>query len=142
MGVLAVGPRGAVRLGLAALFCTAGVLHFVYPEPFELIVPAYLPLHRELVLASGFFELLGGAGLLAPSRRVRRAAGWGMAALLIAVFPANINMAMNDLGLPGLLGNPLVRWLRLPFQPLLVWGVLWCVGPYSRPHHRGRRTTA
>ncbi len=127
-----VWSRRVARRGLAVLFCTAGVLHFAYPEPFELIMPAYLPLHRELVLASGALEILGGVGLLAPSEKVRRAAGWGLAGLLVAVFPANVNMAVSDLGLTGVLGNPVVRWLRLPFQPLLIWAVLWCVGPYGR----------
>lgn len=128
----AARARDATRLGLAAFCCGAGVLHFVAPAAFELIVPPYLPHARALVLVSGFFEVVGGVGLLAPHRGVRRAAGCGLAALLVAVFPANVHMAVSDLGLSGVVGNQWVLWLRLPFQPLLIWAVMWCVGPGRR----------
>jgi uncharacterized membrane protein len=78
---------------LAALFATSGTLHFVRPRPFESIVPRPLPRKRELVYASGAAELLCAAGLLHP--RTRSAAGWASAALLLAVFPANVQMAAD-----------------------------------------------
>ncbi|MDQ3422533.1 MAG: DoxX family protein [Actinomycetota bacterium] len=78
---------------LAALFATSGALHLVRPERFERIVPKSLPARRVLVHASGIVELACAAGLLHP--RTRRAAGWTSAGLLVAVFPANISMALQ-----------------------------------------------
>ncbi|QKG58997.1 DoxX family membrane protein [Hymenobacter sp. BRD128] len=108
-----------MRYGLALLFVSAGLLHFVRPEPFLRIVPPVLPAPRLLVLLSGAAEVAGGLGLLLPA--TRRLAGWGLLALLVAVFPANVYMA----GLAGRLGIPAwVLWARLPLQPLLMW-VVW-----------------
>ena len=76
---------------LAATFLASGVMHFVKPETFESIIPKSLPSHRTLVYVSGAAELICAAGLLYP--RSRRAAGIASAALLVAVFPANVNMA-------------------------------------------------
>ncbi len=106
---------------LAALFVVAGVLHFVIPDSYTRIVPRWLPAPRLLVYVSGVFEMLGGAGLLVP--RVRRPAAWGLIALLIAVFPANIHMlqAAHAAGGPTLAQTLL--WIRLPLQPLLMWWV-------------------
>jgi uncharacterized membrane protein len=117
--------RAASRAALAALFVGAGALHFIFPGAYEAVMPPYLPLHRELVLLSGALEALGGLGLLYPSPRARRAAGWGLAALLVAIFPANMHMAMNEVQVGSLRSGSLAWWLRLPFQPLLIWWVLW-----------------
>jgi uncharacterized membrane protein len=76
---------------LAGTFLASGVMHFVKPETFESIIPKSLPSHRTLVYVSGAAELLCAAGLLYP--RTRRVAGIASAALLVAVFPANVNMA-------------------------------------------------
>lgn len=76
---------------LAGSFLASGVLHFVKPETFESIIPRSIPAHRTLVYVSGAAELLCAAGLLYP--RTRRAAGIASAVLLVAVFPANVNMA-------------------------------------------------
>jgi uncharacterized membrane protein len=104
-----------VARGLSALlFLTAGVGHFANPDPFVLIVPAYLPAPELLVRISGFFEILGGVGLLVP--RLRVAAGWGLLALLFAVFPANISMAMNEIYLPDMPQERWMLWARLPVQ--------------------------
>lgn len=78
---------------LAALFAAAGVTHFVKPRPYERIVPKPLPAKRALVHASGVAEVACAAGLLHP--RTRRAAGYASAALLVAVFPANVQMAAD-----------------------------------------------
>jgi uncharacterized membrane protein len=97
---------------LAAVMATAGVAHFVIPEFFERIIPSPLRAHdRFLVNASGVAELACAALLL--SRRTRRVGGWATAALLVAVFPANVQHALDDGG---------VIWLRLPVQiPLVAW---------------------
>jgi uncharacterized membrane protein len=111
----------------ALLYIAAGTLHFIKPEAYIRIMPPYLPWHQPLVLISGAFEILGGAGLLFP--RVRRAAAWGLIALLIAVFPANIYMATNPIDAGASSIAPILRWGRLPVQVLLVWWLLWCTRP-------------
>lgn len=80
-------------VALAGLFATSGTVHLVRPQVFEPIVPDVLPAHRELVLVSGVAELVCAAGLLHP--RTRRLAGWASAAILLAVYPANVKMARD-----------------------------------------------
>ena len=86
-----VPDLGRDGLMLAATFLASGVMHFVKPETFESIIPKSVPAHRTLVYVSGAAELLCAAGLLVP--KTRRVAGIASAALLVAVFPANLNMA-------------------------------------------------
>jgi uncharacterized membrane protein len=105
----------------------AGTLHFLVPDPFVRIVPTFLPAPLILVWVSGFFEILGGIGLLLPW--VNRAAAWGLIALFIAVFPANINMAINNIVLPGIPHNPVLYWARLPLQFLLILWAWWFTEP-------------
>ncbi len=110
----------------AIVYIGGGTLHFLKPEPYLKIMPPFLPWHLALVCISGVFEILGGVGLLAA--RVRKAAGWGLVALLIAIFPANIYMATNPVE-AGAAGIPAVlRWGRLPLQGLLIWWVVWAAG--------------
>jgi uncharacterized membrane protein len=118
--------RYAIGLGLcAALYVAAGVAHFARPEFYEKLMPDYLPAHRELVFVSGAFELLGGLGLLFP--RTRRAAAWGLIALLVAVFPANLHMALHPERFPNI--PEWAIWARLPLQiPLILW-----VHRYTKP---------
>src|SRR5438270_7225809 len=87
--------RRIFRFLLAAAMVGAGVMHFVSPDWYVRIVPSWLPAPLALVLASGFFEIAGGIAILIP--RLRRLAKWGLVALLVAVFPANVNMALHDL---------------------------------------------
>ena len=117
--------RGALRSLLALIMVGAGVAHFAMPEGFERIVPAFLPAPHALVLVSGVFEILGGVGLLVP--RSRRFASYGLIALFVAVFPANLNMALNDIQpIDGHVPTFLL-WLRLPLQAALIaWA--WWVG--------------
>jgi uncharacterized membrane protein len=101
-----------------SFFIFAGILHFRIPKVYESIVPDWLPAHRELVCASGVAEIAGGAGVLHPA--TRRAGGLWSALTLVAIFPANVHMALHPeryRGIPG----PLL-WLRLPLQaPLVAW---------------------
>jgi len=108
---------------LAFAMIVIGAVHFTDPEPFVKIVPDYLPYHLELVYLSGFFEVLAGVGLLIP--RVSRAAAWILVVLFIAVFPANIYQAVNNIGVPALPHDPPLIWLRLPFQAFLVAWAWW-----------------
>jgi uncharacterized membrane protein len=80
-------------LGLAALFLTSGTVHLVRPQVFEPIVPPWLPRRRALVLASGVAEIVCAVGLLAAP--TRPTAGWASAGLLLAVFPANVQMSVT-----------------------------------------------
>ena len=82
-----------VLFGLAAFFINAGVDHFVDPDFYLSIMPPTFPLHSEAVYISGFFEVLGGVCVLIPP--LRKIAGWGLVALLVAVYPANIYMALH-----------------------------------------------
>ena len=120
--------RRFFRYLLAIAFIAAGVMHFVKPEFYVAIMPPYLPWHLELVWISGFFEILGGVGVLFP-QPIRRWAGWGLVALLVAVFPANLHVALNDIGVGGRAASPLFNWLRLPFQIVFIAWVLWCTNP-------------
>jgi len=107
--------------GLAVLFGVLGTLHFVKPEPFEGMVPRALPRKKELVYASGAAELACAAGLLHP--RTRRVAGLVSAGLLVAVFPANVQMAA-DLQRKGSRPAQAIAWARLPLQlPLIRWAL-------------------
>jgi uncharacterized membrane protein len=79
---------------IGALFVAAGALHFVVPRPYEAIVPPYLPSPKVLVAISGACEILGGLGVVVPA--TRRFSGWGLVALLLAIFPANVYMAVDS----------------------------------------------
>jgi uncharacterized membrane protein len=84
-------PRDVTAL--AVVFAVSGVLHFLMPRPYMRIVPRPLPRKRDLVYASGAAELVCAAGLMHP--RTRPAAGWGSLAVLLAVYPANLQMAVD-----------------------------------------------
>ncbi|MFI7060911.1 hypothetical protein ACIBL3_08015 [Kribbella sp. NPDC050124] len=116
-----MATRSKTTTGLAVLFGVLGTLHFVKPEPFEQIVPKALPRKKELVYASGVAELACAAGMLHP--RTRRAAGLVSAGLLAAIFPANVQMAM-DLQRKGSPTARAIGWARLPLQiPLIRWAL-------------------
>lgn len=113
---------GPLRALLSLLFCSSGVLHFTHTRRYERIMPPYLPAHRELVLVSGGVEIAGGAGVLIGA--LRRLIRPGLVALLVAVFPANVQMALDPEG-TGAGGLPRwLLWVRLPLQALLVAGVV------------------
>ncbi len=105
-------PRARAALGVT--FLVTGALHFLKPRPYISIMPRYLPAHRELVYASGVAEMVGGAGVLAG----KRLAGWWLIATLVAIFPANVEMAIHAQRFRGI-PEPLL-WARLPVQGLLI----------------------
>src|SRR4028119_193601 len=97
-------------LGLS--FALAGLYHFINPAFYLRMMPPYLPWHLFLIYLSGFFEAALGLLLLVP--KYTRLAAWGLIALLVAVFPANVQMALNPQLFPDI--PPLALWLRLPLQ--------------------------
>lgn len=112
-------------LVLASIFYIgAGILHFRIADVYAKIVPPYIPYHLAMVYISGAAEIAGGVGLLIPA--VRRAAAWGLVALLIAVFPANLYMAMDHVQVGATPTPPALAWARLPLQFVLIAWVLWC----------------
>ena len=115
--------RTALLVLLAVLMVAAGVLHFLKPKVYVRMMPTWLPAHLALVYISGVFEILGGLGLILP--RTRRLAGWGLVALYIAVFPANLNMALHHLPFGGRPVPSWALWARLPLQAVLIAWALW-----------------
>jgi len=109
-------PGSISRYLLGAVYILAGINHFANPGFYVPMMPPYLPWHAELVALSGACELGLGAAVLLP--RFTRPAAWGIIALLIAVFPANLHMALHPELFPGF--APVGLWIRLPVQGLLI----------------------
>ena len=117
-------PKLVLRWILAIAMIGVGALHFINPGFFKNIMPDYIPWHDELVFISGVFEILGGSGLLVPL--TKKAAAWGLIALYICVFPANINHAVNQVpNLDGSTMHPAILWGRLPIQAVLILWAWW-----------------
>lgn len=118
--------RAVLRWVLAVFYFVAGVIHLVAPAPFLTITPAWVPAAEAVVLWTGVAEILGAIGLAQPfSKPLRQAAGWGLAAYALCVWPANINHMMIDLarGDGGLgMGYHVPRMFA---QPVIIWLALW-----------------
>ncbi|MEO7132985.1 MAG: MauE/DoxX family redox-associated membrane protein [Vicinamibacterales bacterium] len=108
--------KTALRWLFGLLFVLAGLNHFRSPGFYVNIMPPYLPWHRELVAISGVAEVALGVMML--FRRWAAPAGWGLIALLVAVFPANVHMTMHPELYPSI--PPVMLWLRLPLQGVLI----------------------
>lgn len=124
---LILNNKETLRGVLAVCIIVVGTLHFLVPQPFIKIVPGLLPYPAALVYISGFFEILGGIGLLVPA--VSQMAAWGLLLLFIAVYPANINMAVNHIHLENIPDGNWFQAIRLPFQFVLIAWAWW----YTRP---------
>lgn len=121
-----------LRVILSVAIIVVGITHFIRPDQYAKIVPPQLPYPLELVYISGVFEILGGIGLLIPFLSV--AAAWGLIALFIAVFPANINQTINSIPIEGIPHHPLLYWARLPFQAVLIaWAWWYTRKPQEQP---------
>ena len=103
--------------GLSVFFVYFGIDHFINPDFYLSIMPPAFPLHAEAVYISGVFEILGGICVLIPS--LRKLAGWGLIALLVSVYPANIYMAINPEAFPEISIGLL--YFRLPLQFLFIY---------------------
>ncbi len=112
---------------LAIAFVAAGANHFVAPDFYMPMMPPYLPLHLELVYLSGVGEILFGLGVLVP--RWRRLSGYGLIAVLIGVFPANVHMALEGISPPGMDASQTMLWARLPLQAVFIAWAWWATRP-------------
>ncbi|MBL8151693.1 MAG: DoxX family protein [Blastocatellia bacterium] len=116
--------KSIFRALLAVAFILAGYNHFRNPNFYLQMMPPYLPYHLALVYISGVFEVLGGIGIMIP--QVRKLSGYGIIALLIAVFPANVQMLINNINHEGYTTFTYLLIARLPIQiPLILWAY-WC----------------
>ena len=120
--------KTVVRFFFGAFFIVAGVTHFTNEAFFTSIVPPYLPWPVAIVYVSGVAEIALGVLLMIPASTAL--AGWGLIALLIVVFPANLHMAMN----PGLYPatSPTALLIRLPVQGVLIALAYWFTRPVGR----------
>ena len=105
---------------MGLFYIGAGIIHFVNPGFYLPMMPPYLPYHLALVYLSGLAEIVLGAAVLVP--RTRQLAAWGIILLLIAIFPANLHIAMHNVPLAGATeGAGVWNWVRLPLQGVLIW---------------------
>lgn len=116
--------RSISRWLIGGFFVIAGIAHFVTPALYLPLMPPYLPWPMALIHLSGAAEIAGGVGLLIP--KLRRAAAWGLMALLLAVFPANIHMFDVGLVLGGKQIPTWILWARLPLQFILMLWIYHC----------------
>jgi uncharacterized membrane protein len=130
---MAADDRGYVatvrflRRAAGPFFVFAGAMHFVNPRAYRRIVPPYLPAPEALVYASGVAEIAGGVGLI--PRGTRRPAGWWLIATMVAVFPANLHMALHPDEFPKIPGGAASLWARLPLQAVVI---AWVAGAMRR----------
>ena len=108
---------------MSAAYIYVGIRHFIDVDFFLAIMPDYLPLHQEAVYVSGVFEILLGGMLL--FKKYRKIAGWGLIALLVAVFPANIYLAQNEVAQQAINISQTAAIVRLPFQALFIGLAYW-----------------
>lgn len=127
--------RTVFRIVLGVIYLVAGIAHIRSPGGFLQITPHWVPWPREVIFFTGLCEIAGAIALLAIPR-LRYAAGIGLAAYAVCVFPANINHAINDIAIGG---RHLSWWYhgpRLAFQPVFVWWALWAGGVTDWPFGR------
>jgi len=126
--------KTTARWLLAFAFILAGWNHFRDPSFYVAMIPSWLPRPELLNVISGLAEIAGGLGVLFVP--LRRAAAWGLIALLIAIFPANVHMAIDDLAGKGI--APWILWSRLPFQLVFIAWVYWTCLTDSVDAYRAR----
>lgn len=115
------GLRAATKILMGSAYMATGFYHFWNPQLYLRIMPPYLPYPMFLQYLAGFFEFVFGLLLFFP--KYSRLAAWGLIALLIAVYPANIHMALHQELFPEL--SPLFHWIRLPLQFVLIAWAWW-----------------
>lgn len=126
--------RSFLRWLVTLLFLAAGVGHLVSTDKFVLITPHWVPMPREVILASGIFEILAASALL--TRSWRRWAGLALALYALAVWPANIKQAMEGIDVPPIPNSWWYHGPRLLLQPVIVWMALYAGGVIDWPWRR------
>jgi uncharacterized membrane protein len=121
---------------MAAFYLVAGTVHLIALDQFLPIVPDFVPLPREVVLATGVCEMAGALALL--TKRLRWLAGVMLALYAVCVFPANIKHALEGIHLPPVPDSWWYHGPRLLLQPVLVWWALFCAEVTDWPWHKGR----
>ncbi|BBK41632.1 hypothetical protein STVA_16520 [Allostella vacuolata] len=133
-----------MRWAMAGALLFFGIDHLIHPGRYLPMIAGFVPFPPMVVLATGLCEIAGGLGLLVP--RLRRAAGWALAAYFVCVFPANLRNALAGGGIEGLPSASWYYWLRLAFQPLAVWWALRAAElvrwPGRSQHRHGTETRA
>ncbi len=126
-GKLGINPvkdfKNNARIGTGLTFIFAGVSHFIIPETFMKLMPPIIPAPLLMVYISGVFEILGGIGLIIS--KTKRAASYGLILLLLAVYPANIYVALENIQLGGFMSNSFYQWFRVILQIPLIYWVWW-----------------
>ena len=129
--------RIVLRVLLVAAYLLAGVLHLAVPHAFLRIVPDWVPMPRETVLATGVCEILGAIGLLIP--RLRRVAAVMLAIYAVCVFPANIKHMLDFAASRGSWTGWLYHGPRMPVQPVIIWWTLYAGGLIDWPWRRSQQ---
>lgn len=119
------------RMATGLTFIFTGATHFLMSGKFMEMMPPFIPAPLLMIYTSGFFEMLGGVGLIFPATKCP--AAYGLVALLIAVFPANIYVAYNNVQLGGFMNYSFYQWLRLPLQIILIGWTLWFSKAENKP---------
>ncbi len=121
-------PKRVLLWVMGMFYAGAGVMHFANPDFYRPMMPPYLPAHDFLIYLSGAAEL--ALGILVVDPKVRPWAAWAIIALLIAIFPANLHIALHDIPIGGAVeGAGALNWVRLPFQGVFILWAWWYTGP-------------
>ncbi len=112
-----------MRWGMASVLVFFGLDHLTTPERYLPMLPSFLPYPESIVTLTGVCEIIGGFGLML--RQVRKFAGIMLAIYFICVFPANIKNALEGVSVEGLPNAQWYYWIRLLFQPVAIWWVLY-----------------
>jgi uncharacterized membrane protein len=135
--------RTGLRWLLALFYAAAGYAHLANPAPFLAIMPPWVPAQEMVVALTGLAELAGAAALLQPwSIALRRAAGWGLAAYALCVWPANVQHLLLDLDKADGGAGLGYHVPRLLFQPVLIWLALWVSQATDWPWRQEQSKTA
>lgn len=115
--------KNNARIATGLTFIFTGVSHFLMPDTFMKLMPPFIPFPLAMVYISGVFEILGGIGLIVPKTKL--AASYGLILLLLAVYPANIYVAVENIQLGGFMSNSIYQWFRVFLQIPLIFWVWW-----------------
>ncbi len=126
--------RGPMRVGLAFALTFAGVDHLVVPERYMQMMPDFVPFPEEVIFLTGLCEIAGAAGLFLPN--VWRLTGILLAIYFVCVFPANIKNAVEGIAIPGMPEANWYYWVRLFFQPFVIWWALYASTAIDWPFRR------